>query len=83
MKKKTDGSAKTISKSPGKKRATTDDEQVVALDAELREAKAVHARLVDVAAHPEVDAYQTRTDLEVLNILSAMVEQEVKLAGPT
>lgn len=73
--------AKSFQSGRGKKRTAPVKKRVVAIEAELAEAKAVHARPVGISAQSGADASLTRADLEFLKDRPGKGKQEVKLAS--
>lgn len=78
---KTDATAKTAPKGCGKKRATAADRRVIALEAELADAKAAHVRRVDVFERSDADATNAQADPDSCKVRLVEVKQASKLAS--
>lgn len=57
---KTDGTSRPSPKCRGRKRVTTTDKRLIALEAKLEEAETAHARLADISARYNANSAETR-----------------------
>lgn len=62
---KIDATASTTLKSHWRKHATTADKRMAALEVELAEENAAHAKLVDISAQTKADATKAQAGLRV------------------
>lgn len=81
--KKTNTTMTATSKSLEKKHATSDSKRTVVLEVVLAEAKAVHARLVDIFTQSAADATNTQADLESTKVCLGVFGQQAKLTNAT
>lgn len=80
---KTDTTAHTPPEGRRRKRATVADKQVIALEAELAEARDAQLRLFDASARSKADATKARADPRNCNTCPSRVEQASMLESDT